>query len=186
MACFLLTTVVGVGLDLYAKSWAYRVLAPEGLVVIDGHRRTKIVDESRQEYVFIHGFINFRFVPNEGAVFGIGQGQRPVFILVSALAIGFIFYLFATSGAHHFYQFVLGLLLAGVLGNLYDRVVLQYVRDMIYIFPHRILWGSGGHREVFPWIFNIADSLLCVGVALIFLYSLKGIIWPEAEPGRQT
>jgi signal peptidase II len=56
------------------------------------------------------------------------------------------------------------MLLAGVLGNLYDRLMLGYVRDMIHALPR---WPN-----FFPWIFNVADSLLCVGVTLIILYNL--------------
>jgi signal peptidase II len=124
--------------------------------------------------------VNFQAMVNQGAVFGIGQGKRALFLTVSVAAILFIFYLFLTSDRQPFYQFVLGLLLAGVLGNLYDRLVLGYVRDMIYIFPGRIVMG----REVFPWIFNVADSLLCVGVAMIFLYSLRGQPKKAAEPAK--
>lgn len=121
---------------------------------------------------FIAGGLEFQALVNQGAVFGIGQGQRLLFLVVSTLAIGFIFYLFATSGNHRFYQFVLGMLLAGVIGNMYDRLYLGFVRDMIHGLPNR-KW-PGSDREIFPWIFNVADSLLCVGVALIFLYTLRG------------
>lgn len=170
---FLLTAAVGVGLDLWTKSVAFAKLAPYGLETLaNGRVRVAPSNENLQEYAFIPRWLHFRAMANQGAVFGIGQGQRAVFIAVSVLAIAFIFYLFSTSGRQKFYQFVLGLLLAGVLGNLYDRAMLGYVRDMIYIFPRRLLFHTG--REVFPWIFNVADTLLCVGVVLIFLYSLFG------------
>ena len=104
-------------------------------------------DDLAQEYRFVPRRLHFRAMANQGAVFGIGQGQRAVFIAVSVLAIAFIFYLFSTSGRQRFYQFVLGLLLAGVLGNLYDRAALGYVRDMIYIFPRRLLFHSTGRSS---------------------------------------
>jgi signal peptidase II len=128
------------------------------------------------ETALVHPFIprglHFQALVNQGAVFGIGQGQRWLFLVVSTLAIGFILYLFASSGRHRFYQFVLGLLLAGVIGNMYDRLHLGFVRDMIHGLPGRTWPGST--REVFPWIFNVADSWLCAGVGLIFLYTLRG------------
>jgi signal peptidase II len=71
--------------------------------------------------------------------------------------------LFLNSRRQWFYQIVLGMLMAGVLGNLYDRLMFGYVRDMVYALPR---WG------VFPWIFNVADSLLCVGVGIMIVYSL--------------
>jgi signal peptidase II len=122
---------------------------------------------------FIPGWIQFEYVENHGAVFGIGQGQRWLFIAVSVIAIGFVTWLFATSGRQRFYQVLLGVLLAGVLGNLYDRFNYGYVRDMIHALPgwenpFRRLYNT---QEIFPWVFNVADSLLCVGVALMMIYS---------------
>jgi signal peptidase II len=90
----------------------------------------------------------------------------------------FLTYLFATSGKRPFYQVILGLLLAGVLGNLYDRIAFGYVRDMIHGLPGWRWPDSFMHvlpmmqPEVFPWIFNVADTLLCVGVGLMLIYSI--------------
>jgi signal peptidase II len=178
VARFLLTAAIGVTIDLVTKSIAFARLAPWGLETFPGGQVRVIVrDETLQEYRFIPHWLHFRAMANQGAVFGIGQGQRLLFLVVSVLAIAFIFYLFSSSGRQKSYQFVLGLLLAGVIGNLYDRARWGYVRDMIYIFPHRLLLHTG--REVFPWIFNVADSLLCVGVAMIFLHSVMGIFYSD-------
>ena len=63
---------------------------------------------------------------------------------------------------------------------MYDRIVYGYVRDMILALPG-IYWPAGiakhlpadlADKSVFPWIFNIADSLLCTGVFLMVAYSL--------------
>lgn len=146
LARFLLTMAVGLGIDLWTK-----VLAQTHL-------------NGSEPIEFIHGWLHFTYTVNRGAVFGIGQGQRPLFLVVSVLAILFLSYLFATSGRQRFYQVVLGMLLAGVLGNLYDRYHFGYVRDMIHALPR---WPNA-----FPWIFNVADSLLCVGVFFMIVYSL--------------
>jgi signal peptidase II len=177
LARFLLTMFIGLGLDLWTKSVAFTKLAaakPFQGLGIDG-RRHWFVDArpdllATKGYKLIPGWIHFQVTVNEGAVFGLGQGQRWLFLVISLAAIAFLTYLFATSGRQRFYQFVLGLLLAGVLGNMYDRFRFGYVRDMIYGLPG---WHwPGSTREVFPWIFNVADVLLCVGVGLIFLYSV--------------
>jgi signal peptidase II len=130
--------------------------------------------------------LHFVYTENLGAVFGLGQGMRPMFLAVSALAVGILGWLFATSGRHRVYQVVLGMLLAGVIGNMYDRIVYGHVRDMIYALPgwywpqwvvHLIPypWRDGATQlAVFPWIFNVADSLLCVGVTLMIAMSLLG------------
>jgi len=87
-----------------------------------------------------------------------------LFIGVSIAAIVFLIFLFTASDRRRIYQVLLGMLMAGVLGNLYDRVTLGYVRDMIHALPR---WPG-----FFPWIFNVADSLLCVGVGMIVLINL--------------
>jgi signal peptidase II len=160
LARFFITTIAGVSLDLWTKKFAFQKLAIDVVPLPDG----KVTVYSRPAYQFIRGWLEFEVMPNQGAVFGIGQGMRVLFIIVSIAAIIFLTYLFATSGKRRFYQVVLGMLLAGVLGNMYDRITLGYVRDMIHALPR---WP-----HFFPWIFNVADSLLCVGVGLMILFSV--------------
>jgi signal peptidase II len=143
---FYLTAAIGLSLDLWTKSLAF----------------TRFSDNS-DSYAFIPGWLEFQHVVNHGAVFGLGQGDKLIFILVSIAAIIFLNYLFATSRRRWFYQILLGMLLAGVTGNLYDRLTRGYVRDMIHALPR---WP-----HFFPWVFNVADSFLCVGVGLMILYS---------------
>ena len=181
---FLLVTAVGLAVDLWTKVWAFKALVYNQTVTDAGQVRL----ESRT-FEFIPGWLHFLCTANQGAVFGIGQGNRWLFIVVSVLAIGFLTYLFATSGGQRFYQVVLGMLLAGVLGNMYDRIFHGFVRDMIYIFPGRYwpTWFSARapdswdfpKGQIFPWIFNVADMLLCTGVALMLLYSIFA-----SHPGR--
>src|SRR3954463_3348296 len=154
------TTILGLALDLWTKVEAFRRLVIEIVRLPDGVVR---VTKSR-EIEFLPGWLHFHATANQGAVFGIGQGKRWLFIVVSIGAIAFLTYLFSTSGRQRIYQFILGLLLAGVLGNMYDRITFGYVRDMIYALPR---WPNA-----FPWIFNVADSMLCVGVFLLIVYSL--------------
>jgi signal peptidase II len=168
---FVMAVALGLGLDLWTKHLAFEKLAqgsPHQIEEWQTGRKRWVVD-CREDllashgYVVVPGFLNFNVTVNEGAVFGLGQGRRWVFVAISIAAILFLGYLFLTSGRQWFPQIIFGLLLAGVLGNMYDRIELGYVRDMIYALPR---WG------VFPYIFNVADSLLCVGVGLIFIYSL--------------
>lgn len=171
--CLLLPLVIGLGLDLISKEVAFE-LEPTGLVTeytTDELGRTEVMSVEARP---IPGVIHFHAHVNYGAVFGIGQGQRLVFVVVSAAAIALLGWLFARSGSQRLYQALLGLLFAGVLGNLYDRMVFGYVRDMIYAFPN-VRWSdlikSLPSFEVFPWIFNVADSMLCTGVGAMFLYT---------------
>ena len=157
--------IVGLSADLLFKSWAAAQLKFQMPMRVIPH------------------LVRLEYTENRGAVFGLGQGQRALFLIVSVAAVAFLFYLFATSGKMRFYQVILGMLMAGVLGNMYDRVVFGYVRDMIHGLPG-VYWPTwivnlmplswhpiDGHMEVFPWIFNIADSLLCVGVFFMIVCS---------------
>lgn len=156
--CLILPLFIGVTLDLYTKYLSEdrllvnRVVDDDGTVYLDSH-----------VYQLIPDYLHLTYHENRGAVFGIGQGARALFLLVSVMAIVLLGYLFVRSGKQRLYQILLGMLLAGVIGNMYDRAVYGYVRDMIYIFPK---------AGIFPWIFNIADSLLCTGVAGMFVLSV--------------
>jgi signal peptidase II len=164
LLCFFGVAAAGVAIDLWSKSAAVASLQ-FGRVVR-----------------FIPGVLHFEYTRNFGAVFGLGQGQKVLFVIVSILAIGFLTYLFASSGRARIYQIILGMLLAGVLGNMYDRLRFGYVRDMLHGLPGwywpawlaRVLpdaWHQPEGVPVFPWIFNVADSLLCIGVAAMILFS---------------
>lgn len=99
---------------------------------------------------------------NSGAAWGIFSGQTIFLILVS---VGMIIALFVfnhfVKNKSAFYCIAFGFIIGGALGNLVDRVVLNYVRDFIFLdfFP------------TFP-VFNLADSFLCVGAVMIALFIL--------------
>jgi signal peptidase II len=176
IARFVLTTILLLTADLIVKSLAFSRLATELIVLPDGR-----VQVRSRTFDLIPRVIHLEVTANQGAVFGIGQGQRWFFVAVSIAAIAFLTYLFRRGVRSWWYQIVLGMLLAGVLGNMVDRVRLGYVRDMIHALPgwHWPHWFVGmlpdwswKYGEVFPWIFNVADSLLCVGVAVLILHGL--------------
>jgi signal peptidase II len=167
--------VLGLALDLLTKVWSFKALLISMWRNEDGRIYT-----TSETYAMLPGWLHFSVTVNQGAVFGMGQGQRWLFVSVSVVALAFLSYLFATSRrTQRIYQVLLGMLLAGVLGNLYDRIRFGYVRDMIHSLPGWKWpgsWNLGGYpgerREVFPFIFNVADVLLCVGVGLMIVYSL--------------
>jgi signal peptidase II len=103
---------------------------------------------------------------NQGALFGMGQSyaylSNYMFAGVSFLAaVAIIWWSFRPSAARdRVLCFSLGLILAGTLGNLYDRLVFHGVRDFLYFH-----W--------FEWpVFNIADCCLVCGVVLLTLQAL--------------
>lgn len=153
--------VGGVALDLWSK-WAvfeYLGRRPGGDIPI------------------IDGFLRLVVVENTGAAFGIAAGQRWLLTSVSIIALIVILGIFFFStGKSKVMHIALGLFTAGVCGNLYDRIFNDgRVRDFI-----DIVYWPGKHWPAF----NVADSMLCIGVGLL-------IIWgfltdrPGPEHGRQ-
>lgn len=204
-----ITMAAALGLDLWSKHWIFSQFDP------------------REVRPFVSGVVNFQRSMNAGAVFGSFTGQVGLFILASVLALAFVLYLFAGSARRQWsLHLALGLILAGALGNLYDRAyvkadVLEFnvpnapghtfigkiverdektgdvligfwpdgrepqrfsaaevtgekrqgvVRDFIKFVPQFPEWTPVlGGREVWPWVFNIADASLVCGVCGLIL-----------------
>jgi len=109
----------------------------------------------------IGDFVRIWYVKNTGAAFSLLPGAIWLFIpvtLVALVMIGWFFRSFRTRGP--WIHVVLGVILAGTLGNLTDRLRLGYVIDFISV-------GIGATR--FP-TFNVADSAVVVGIGVLVLY----------------
>jgi len=167
----IIVCATGVFADLGLKAWAFHNVAPDPVVLEhDEHIPT------HQPVVIIRRLLNLHLVKNEGAVFGIGANQRMFFIaftiaaLVSAVAV-FGRWTKANATIAHI---AIGLIIAGGLGNLYDRLHFGFVRDFLHMLPGWSLpfglnW-PGGNSEVFPWVFNIADVMLLFGMGTMMWY----------------
>lgn len=114
-------------------------------------------------------YLTLRF--NEGAAFsflaGAGGWQRWLFsvlaLVISILLIVWITRIFRRQG-NTMEALALSLILSGALGNLYDRVMLGHVVDFIVL-----------HYQTHEWpAFNIADSAICAGAALLILDMFRG------------
>ena len=179
-AWFVLAMVVTIGLsaDLVSKQWAFDTVAANPVVldydeVVSGNAQIPFHDGVR---VISPNLLDFRLVLNRGAVFGIGQGQRFAFVTFTLVAIGVAVSVFGwwTRRRAVLAHVAIGLILAGGLGNLYDRLMIGAVRDFLNMLPRRdlpfgISWPQGD-THVFPWVFNIADVELLVGMSLLLIY----------------
>lgn len=112
---------------------------------------------------------------NQGALFGVGQGKVWLFAAASFLAIvGINYWLFVAGAARDWWLTIaLAVVMGGVLGNLHDRLGLWSIPEMpnerMYAVRDWILFQWP------PWQwpnFNIADSLLVTGGAMLFLHAL--------------
>jgi signal peptidase II len=106
-------------------------------------------------------------VQNSGIAFGLFASATPVVIVLTGLAVAWMLLFFARSGARHpVLPVALGLVIGGSLSNLLDRVRLGYVTD----FLDFRYWPA----------FNLADSFIVVGVAVL----LVALLAAEREPRR--
>jgi signal peptidase II len=135
--------VFGLGADLWTKNAVFACLADRGSISI------------------IDGFLRLSIAVNDGAAFGILSGWSVFLMAGSFAALLIIISIFLFGGNRQkLVNISLGLFAAGVCGNLYDRVFNKgLVRDFIDVtyWPGRPPWPA----------FNVADSLLCIGVALL-------------------
>ena len=104
---------------------------------------------------------------NEGAAFSFlanaGGWQKWFFTAISVVAIVVITYLIIKNLHNKLFCLGLALVLGGAIGNLYDRLTLGYVVDFLYFHINDLYWPA----------FNVADSAICVGVALLLWDSFK-------------
>lgn len=107
-------------------------------------------------------------VRNTGAAFGIGANAEsalvPIILNAGAIAVFFIVvvYAFRTAVTDRLLQIGLHLILGGAIGNLVDRFRFRYVVDFLDFYVN-----LGGREHHWP-AFNVADSAICVGIALLF------------------
>jgi signal peptidase II len=122
-----------------------------------------------QSFELVPHFVRITYVRNTGAAFGFLAGDRSTvrmffFILVSLVAIGCISYLLKTLRPQQkTLLFSLSMILGGAAGNLIDRLRVGEVTDFIDLHWYQYHWPA----------FNVADSAITIGVALLFLQMLR-------------
>ena len=158
-ATFVAIAAGGCAADLLTKHWAFDRLGMPG----------------GPTHWLIPEYFGFQTSLNQGALFGLGQGQVWLFALASVVAaIGILYWLFVVGAAHDAWLNVaLAAIMGGVLGNLHDRLGLwadpqqtepRYaVRDFILVQYREWVWPN----------FNLADSLLVCGAALLVWHAFR-------------
>lgn len=149
------------------KNTATFVIAAVGGVIADIVTKWVVFSKLNEfeKINVIPGLINILQSKNEGVVFGLFPGKTNAFIIFSTLAIAIIIYLYIKSDKSLFVSNVaLGLILAGAAGNLWDRIWYGYVRDFIDLHI--------GNQYHWP-TFNIADTLICIGISFMVFASFS-------------
>lgn len=141
------------------------VLVISAIVLLDLVTKQVVASNMRlyQSFDVIEGFFRITYATNTGAAWSMLSGQMLFFYIITVVALGvMVSILMKTKENDLFQRTALWLLLAGTLGNFYDRIVFQYVRD----FLDFTIFGYD-----FP-IFNVADISLTLGVGVILLETL--------------
>ena len=159
----------------------YNLLLGVGSLVVLIDQITKIwVDKTMRVYEstpIVSGLLDLHYIRNTGAAFGFLSGSHagfriPFFILVSAVAIGIILFLFyKLEDSEVMMPLALSLVLGGAIGNLIDRIRLGEVIDFLLF-----------HYKAFQWpAFNVADIGITVGVTLLVL---KIFLFERRQPAK--
>ena len=115
-----------------------------------------------REVVVIDGFLNYGRTMNPGVVFGLAQKFPAFWKVVAVLAVPAILLIFFNVKKPKWILTIsLGMILAGTIGNMYDRLKFDAVRDFLKFY---VVTDSGA--KIWP-LFNLADSYICVGVFLL-------------------
>ncbi|MEM1166818.1 MAG: signal peptidase II [Planctomycetota bacterium] len=219
-AVLLITIVLGVVFDLATKHLAFEHLADQPVHIhrdavlarkatgLDLNIRGPIppIVESRPipplaqtELIPVHNStvlvpygLELTLVLNPGAVFGIGAGKRWVFVAFTVIAAAVAITVFARSVHRHDLatQIALGLVIAGGVGNLYDRLVYACVRDFLHplagVNMPFGLPGPGGGTAVWPYVSNVADALLLIGIGVLLIRLWRSGGEPREAKGPDT
>jgi signal peptidase II len=134
-------------LDQLTKHWVLRSISP-----YDAH-------------VVVPDFFNLVNVTNTGAAFGSFKGNNTFFVIISIIALVVVTVLLVRPRRSDSWRDIsLALLLAGILGNLTDRLLYGHVIDFLLFNLHI--------RYADPWpAFNVADSCISIAVVLFIIHS---------------
>ena len=130
-----------------------------------------VLDLAHRPPIVILPFFRLSFVDNPGVSFGLLRADTPAgrwLLVLFAVVFIAVLVVLGWKATQTRLAVIVGLVLGGALGNnLIDRVRLGSVTDFLDFHP------------IFPWVFNVADSAITIGVAL---YLLDSFLRPKDAP----
>jgi signal peptidase II len=154
--------------SLAAGAWQWAGLGAVAFAAVVADQVTKhLVTRtlSLDESVHVAGPLSIHHVQNSGIAFGLFSSATAVVTLVTSVAVIWMLVFFARSGSRHpVLPAALGLLIGGSMSNLVDRIRLHHVTDFI-----DVKWWPA---------FNLADSFIVVGVAIL----LGALVAADRQP----
>lgn len=137
------------------------------LVIIDQFTKSLAVTylKDKPAINLIKNVLQFNYLENRGAAFGMLQNQKWFFLFIGIIILGVIIYILIKTPAEKKYvklHVLLTFIAAGAVGNMIDRLTLNYVVDFIYF-----------KLINFP-IFNVADIYVTCATIILILVFLFG------------
>ena len=153
-------TPISVAERRFGAGWSqWLALGAVALAAIAADQLTKAIVSSQlalDDSVHVIGPFSIHHVQNSGIAFGLFASATSLVILLTSIAVAWMLYFFSRSGARHpVLPVALGLVIGGSVSNLVDRVRLGHVTDFLDLK----FWPA----------FNLADSFITVGVAILLL-----------------
>jgi signal peptidase II len=173
------TPIAGAGRSGAAARWLFVGVAGLGWLVdvVTKVAAVHWLDPSRPVRV-VDPLLTLRLIRNPGAAFSLGEGVTPAFALLATGVLGYVVVRLVPRLGHRGWSVALGLLSAGVAGNLTDRVL----REPGFLRGHVVDFLQIPHWPVF----NLADMCICGAAVLIVVLTLgkkvaiDGQRYPEA------
>ena len=119
-----------------------------------------ILEYGKETIVVIPNLLEFVYVENDGAAYGMLGGYTWLLVVMTLLfIIGFIVYFVLAKDKNIWFVISVGSIVSGAIGNLIDRLWFNFVRDFISI-------------EFFSFVFNFADMFITIGVICYIIYTI--------------
>lgn len=166
-------------LALGRKGWILLLTLFIGVFVFDRVTKIWAFDWLRfhSPISVIPGFFSLRYAQNTGIAFGLMSRYGTLVQWMSPFVFVALVYFFIKSVHFHgmypnWRAISIGMVIGGALGNLYDRVVFQYVIDFLDVYLGSYHWPT----------FNVADSFICIGVGILLILAYKTEKLPVCPP----
>ena len=151
-----------------------------GAVILDQGTKILVMNflDRSEPFELIPGVFRFTYVENTGAAFGSFSDNRWVFMIISVLGIiAMIVYLWKFRPESKLACTALSMIIGGGIGNMIDR--LFYKGSLPDTIGENVVidfLDFCAFPEIWPWVFNVADSFVCVGAGILMTWCVVSII----------
>ncbi len=167
--------------------WLLVILGVVGIDQISKHLVMNFLDRENS-LVIIKGVFRFTYVENDGAAMGMLSGNRWVFMILSVIGITvMLVYLWKFRPESKLACSALSMVIGGGIGNMIDRLFYKGTfpdtegKNVVIDFLDFCLFENEAFvklfgRNIWPWVFNIADSFVCIGAGILIVWCIFELI----------